>query len=192
LGIKKQDERNGAIPRTFVEDCFGITPGSFDRYLLRGKSKDGRVSVWRRFDEKKISYQVKPVDKPSLIIQYETKRLNLSQTIPISLGYSPFGEKPYLTCECGYKGKLYLKPGSNYWFCRKCCDLIYELQTFSKRSIAGFLRYHLNRYFKLGIMRAKVKRIEYLFNGAAKYTRKARAVLKMSYKCAMPNQSLKI
>jgi len=180
LGIEQDSEENKKkpiTPKVLVEDCFAISVGSFGRYLLKpimGQAKQGTAYIWRRFDEKKIEFQVKFGDKPSIEIRYKARGHHLTQDIKLSLGFTPFGVRPYLVCWlCGHRGKLYLKPNAHYWACRGCNGLTYDLQTYKKTTVIGFLRYKLYRFFKLNLMKLAVKRIDY----AGKYTRKARAVM---------------
>jgi len=173
-----------------MEDCYQISAGSFGRGVLKPQGtsisdlatttigKSGVTYAWSKWNALPLEFEITLGEEFKVFIQYKTKNGQYSQEIYIATKPATYGPKPYLQCSCGYIGKLYLRPGSYYWYCYKCCNLIYELQTINKRTVSGLLAYYLNRKFKIKDARAMISREVY--NG--KLTRKVKRVIVMSKK----------
>jgi hypothetical protein len=197
---KRQDADFNSLPPMLAEDCFAISAGSFCRNLLHtvktsiseggSLGKSGRVKVWNKLRSLEIDFEVildNPND-PKLFIQYVYKNSQRQQEILIDTIPAYFGNKPRLLCICGHAGKLYLRPDCYEFTCRgkNCGKLTYEIKKFDKRSVIGLLGYYLNRGFKIGLLKATVKKVSY----QGRYTRRALAVVRLNRKWHLDTQAV--
>jgi hypothetical protein len=179
------------LSKVNVEDCYQLSAGNFGRGVLKPQGtsisdladttigKSGITHAWNKWNALPIEFEITLGEQPKVFIQYRTKNSQRSQEINFITKTVTFGEKPFLQCfQCGYTGKIYLRPRANFWYCRRCCNLVYELQRINKRSVMGLLAYCLTRTFKIKDSNAMVRRIKY----RGQYTRRARAVLRMAKK----------
>ena len=165
-----------------LEDCFQISAGNFGRgLLLPDRNKFGTATAWNIRTFKPVEYEIIPGDEPTLFIQYDAKKSRQYQEIYIDTTQTKFGQKPYLLCKCGHRGKLYLRPDAYFWSCRKCLNLRYVLTMFNKQSLLGSLAYQLNQCLKIELLRAKLRRE--IYNGSL--TRKAISIMKKTAKLRM-------
>ena len=80
-------------------------------------------------------------------------------------------------CDCErLVAKLYLPPGAKEFKCRHCYKLVYELQSFSRNSKLGQLKYKTNRAIKLINTRENMRSIFY----DGKYTQRANRFFRLS------------
>ena len=182
-------------PKELVEDCFKISAGSLCKNILGrlnlGKAFEGMIDEFAgKVGEKilrkngvalKLHFSV-DLETRMLLLQYWLPRDYRMQEFYLDAVSTPFGERVYLTCDCGRRGELYLRPADYLrWGCRECLNLGYEVKRYNKRSAGGLLAYSLNRGIKLAAKEAAVKRIDY----AGRLTRKARSLMRSVKKWAL-------
>jgi hypothetical protein len=185
-----------------VEDCYQITAGSLSRYLLRPQvnsagvlgTKSGSGRVWNKWGNMSVQYEVIADDYyPRVAIQYSAKHGWQRQELAIVQVPTLFGDKPYLTCGCGHRGHLYLRPDYDFWYCRECLNLGYELCSVNTKTYFGSMAYFIYRHQHLELTRAKFEhnrlgsrgfRVDY----AGKLTRPARALVNKARKWKMSDK----
>ena len=160
-----------------VERSYQLSAGDFGRGWLR-QGKTGLTTAWKKYGYLPVGFKTKPGQAPVVTIVYPGSENALTQDVIIATSQTIFGSRPYLTCTCGKRGKLYLRPGVDYWQCRECLNLRYELQRTNRRSLVGMLGYFLNRQLKISALAARVKRVEY----RGKVTRSARSLVDLNRK----------
>lgn len=175
-------------PRELVEDCLQISAGVFDKRIWQIMD-DYELSI-ANFDNPTGHLKLKKMGL-SLNLDYEMVAeesiLGLNywfngvwrvQEVYIEKLPTLFGERPYLVCECGHRGNLYLHPGLPRWLCRECANLTYEVKKYDRRTVIGTLGYYLNRHLKLAELNERIKRIDY----GGKLTRRAKSVVNFAKK----------
>lgn len=188
-----EEEKGKSLPRLNVEDTFTITAGSFGSHLLRpiqtsitglgggtlGRSGKAIAWNWSRPVFMEINYEVILDEDPAkLFISFTQKKFTSSQEIPIELLSTALGSKPYLTCFCGNKGKLYLRPDCHAFLCRKCANLTYQIKEMDPRWSINSIGYYINRSHKIDFLASKHQRIVY----KGRPTRRTVSIMKLAAK----------
>lgn len=197
---KNSKESQQLKPTSYqVEDCYQISSGSLSRYLLRSKingigvatAKTGSGIAWNKWGSMAVRYEVIADDfNPRVAIQYKAKNGWQRQEIAIVQVPTTFGDKPYLCCGCGHKGKLYLRPDYDFWYCRNCLKLGYELCSVNTKTYFGAMTYYLYRHQHFELARAKfeAKSRGYRIDYAGKLTRPALALVNKARKWKMSDK----
>lgn len=153
-----------------VESCLALSIGALDRNLLhsnkQGEPKSGVAYITSKYTRLLIGYAVILGDPFKLKIIYPYKGNPKSQIITLMTKPVGFGEKPFFFCVmCGQlRSKLYLRPDRvpNYFSCRMCLELRYELQNINRRGgILAELSYRFNRGLKIQALWNRTKRKVY-------------------------------
>jgi len=174
-----------------VEDFGVLSLSKLGRGILRRQDKKrGSISIadfhpWPRVD---YEIETRPDDSKVLNLWYRPteKSLPIFQEVLLEKVCVTFGWRGYMICpSCGsLRLKLHF---SHLGFarCRECLNLAYESTRINhSRRIFQVLR----RYNKVRLMQTEVKRITY-GNG---YTRKAKAVLKLSARWLSKEEKTKV
>ncbi len=153
-----------------VEECYSLSIGSLSRNLLHpnkdGRSKSGKAHIASEYDTLLLGYKVITGDPFKVQVFYPYKGIAQTQVITILTGETHFGNKPFFFCHmCGsLRSKLYLRPDRkpNYFSCRSCLELSYELQSINRRGgVLAELSYRMNRAMKVSNMLKRSKRKVY-------------------------------
>ena len=155
-----------------VESCYQLAAGNFGRGWLK-QGEPGLAVAWKKHGFIPVSFRIKADKVPALVLKYPVGENAFSQEVRIKTSPTIFGQRPYLSCSCGRKGSLYLRPGISFWQCRVCLNLRYGLQRINKRTYLGILLYYLNRHLKIEWLALKIKRVKY----RGKATRRARSLV---------------
>ena len=153
-----------------VEECYSLSIGSLSRNLLHlnkeGEPKSGKAYITSQYDTLLIGYKVIKGDSFKVQVIYPYQGVAQTQVITILTTEAHFGNKPFFFCVmCGsMRGKLYLRPDRkpNYFSCRSCLELSYELQGINRRGgVLAELSYRMNRAMKVNGMLKRSKRKVY-------------------------------
>ncbi len=165
-----QPKQQKLYPKMTVEECYSLSIGSLSRNLLHpnkeGESKSGKAYISSQYDTLLIGYKVIKSDPFKVQVIYPYKGIAQTQVITILTCETHFGNKPFFFCVmCGsLRSKLYLRPDRkpNYFSCRKCLELSYELQTINRRGgVLAEMAYRMNRAMKVSNMLKHSKRRVY-------------------------------
>lgn len=140
-------------PSMTVEHCLPLSIGAIGRNLLhlaKDGDKKGTVYLANNYSSLMIGYHLITSNPPRLQIWFPYKGEARIQTIPIFTLKVGFGNKPFLFCRmCGtLRSKLYLRHDRavNYFSCRQCLELRYEIQNINRRGgILAEMSYRINR-----------------------------------------------
>lgn len=173
------DKRTDSSKHYYVENCFQLSSGSFGRGFMRPDTpKQGMTKACSEFGFLPIKFKIILSPRPQILIEYDARGYEHAQTIILDTVPTKYGQKPYLFCSCGHRGKLYLRPGVYSFSCRSCLNLGFELSYVGRHTMLGPVAYYLIQHRKSQILRRKVKRD--IYNGKA--TRKFMSLLRKTSK----------
>jgi hypothetical protein len=169
-----------------VEDCFILSLSDLGKGLLRPAANDdglvvgkcGRVLLTNRFKELPVEFSVQLYSGNQVQLNVSCKHRNsvLNQAIKLQTNHVPYGLRPYLVCNCGYRGnKLYLSSREYSFLCRRCAGLYYDVTSINRKSPLGRLKYQLWKKFKIENQKARVTRVSYM----GKFTRRAKRLMEL-------------
>lgn len=109
---------------------------------------------------------------------------NTDQRILISSQELYYGTRNYFRCDCGTRcSRLYLPHGKDYFRCRSCHHLRYELSGINRSSAHGKLMYVTNRKIKLVNSISNITRPLY----KSRYTKRYTSLLTLCQKVGFDN-----
>lgn len=174
-------ETEEKLPKKLVENSLKICASDFNPKIF-GPNKiqlkplqTGNFFIKKDGVEYFISYSPNnegEVEEINICYSDSSKEiLNNGQIIMIDKDFAKYGTRHYFLCGCGRKARIFYKPaGQNYFKCRACSNLKYEINVVSKKSLGGVLYYN-NRMLKLIEKREKIKRMIY----GNKFTKRAQS-----------------
>jgi hypothetical protein len=138
---------------------------------LEGKAGQSTLRAWYNNKPLELHYKVY-FDEPLRIeVFFDSIR---NQTILLDTTESQYGTNVYMLCLCGKRCRiLYLY--RDYFACRDCLHLKYELTTINHHTLAGNLRRMMHRSLKLKEKQLHLGRIDY----KGKITKKTKSFINL-------------
>lgn len=165
--------------RTLVESCFHLDTKLLSKDLRRAREHktatiDGFINISHGNVKAVADYYIdSSTEHDYLVINYGQRE----QRIKLTESELYLGTRSWFVCNCERRvAKLYLPFKATAFKCRRCYSLVYELNTFNRKSKQGLVFYKTNRVIKMINKREKMR--SYLYNG--KPTNRFNRFLKLS------------